>query len=111
VLAVTGAASAGGLTATANTHVTVSGTGDYKHGDKMLQLPASVGIPVNLSDGVSGQPEAGATGWKYARSIAIVAQPTARRSRTIASSACRSPTTARDRRGLRRYRSTRTSRP
>jgi hypothetical protein len=32
-----------GVTAAANQHVTVSGTGDFKHGDKPLVIPASAG--------------------------------------------------------------------
>ncbi|MBP8808749.1 MAG: hypothetical protein KBG48_24990 [Kofleriaceae bacterium] len=73
-LGVTGLATTGGLTATANAHVTVSGTGDYKHGDKTLQLPASAGVPVNIDGGLSGQPATSATGWRYGRSVAGQAQ-------------------------------------
>jgi hypothetical protein len=73
-LGVTGAATVGSLTAAANQHVTVSGTGDYKHGDRILQLPASAGTPVNVNDGLSGHPATSATGWKYMRSIGIFAQ-------------------------------------
>ena len=73
-LGVTGKATVGGLTAAVNQHVTVSGSGDYKHGDRTLQLPASAGIPVNFNGGLSGQPATGATGWQYARSDAVFAQ-------------------------------------
>ena len=73
-LGVTGAATVGSLTAAVNQHVTVSGSGDYKHGDRTLQLPASAGTPVNVSGGLSGQPATGATGWQYTRSIGVLAQ-------------------------------------
>jgi hypothetical protein len=68
-LGVTGLVTGGGFTASANQHVMVSGTGDYKHGDRILQLPSSAGNAVNVSDGSSGYPATGATGWKHDRSV------------------------------------------
>lgn len=38
-----------GLTASANQHVTVSGTGELKHGDRVLQLSASMASPSNAN--------------------------------------------------------------
>ncbi len=73
-LGVTGAVTVGGLTAAVNQHVTVSGSGTFKHGDTTLQLPASAGIPVNASSGLSGHPATGSTGWKYVRSFGVMAQ-------------------------------------
>lgn len=44
-LGVTGLITAtGGLTAAANQHVTVSGTGELKHGDRVLQIPLTSGV-------------------------------------------------------------------
>lgn len=44
------------ITMTANAHVTVSGTGDIKHGDRILAMTAFAGSGTNWSLDVSGTP-------------------------------------------------------
>ncbi|KAB2905993.1 MAG: hypothetical protein F9K40_06575 [Kofleriaceae bacterium] len=73
-LGVTGGATVGSLTVASNQHVIVTGTGDYKHGDRTLQLPASAGTPVNASSGMSGHPATSSTGWRYSRQVGAAAQ-------------------------------------
>lgn len=49
-LGVTGLITAtSGITAAAGQHVTVSGTGDFKHGDRVLVIPGAAGVGANVT--------------------------------------------------------------
>lgn len=51
----------GGIVAGANQHITVSGTGDYKHGDRILLIDGSAGIAYNQFTNIPYDP----TEWTY----------------------------------------------